>query len=31
MLRQIRNELHGPVTLLPDGHLHQEQFEVVSL
>ena len=30
-LRQIRSELQAPVTLLPDGHLHQEQFEVVCL
>jgi ribonuclease G len=31
MLRQIRDEIQAPVSLLPDGHLHQEQFEVVSL
>ena len=31
MLRQIRSEVQAPVSLLPDGHLHQEQFEVVCL
>jgi len=31
MLRQIRSEVRAPVSLLPDGHLHQEQFEVVCL
>ena len=31
MLQQIRAELQAPVSLLPDGHMHQEQFEVVCL
>ena len=31
LLRQIRAEVDAPVSLVPDGHLHQEQFEVVSL
>ena len=31
LLRQIRSEVDAPVSLVPDGHLHQEQFEVVSL
>jgi Ribonuclease G/E len=30
-LRQIRSEVQAPVSLLPDGHMHQEQFEVVCL
>ncbi len=31
MLRKIRSEVEAPVSLVPDGHLHQEQFEVVCL
>ena len=31
LFRQIRSIVQAPVSLLPDGHLHQEQFEVVSL
>ncbi len=31
MLRKIRAEVEVPVSLVPDGHLHQEQFEVVCL
>ena len=31
MLRKIRSEVEVPVSLVPDGHLHQEQFEVVCL
>ena len=31
MLRQIREEVQAPVSLVPDGHMHQEQFEVVCL
>ena len=31
MLRQIRSEVQAPVSLLPDGQMHQEQFEVVCL
>ncbi len=31
MLHQIRSEVQAPVSLLPDGQMHQEQFEVVCL
>ena len=31
MLRQIQSEVQAPVSLLPDGKMHQEQFEVVCL
>ena len=31
IFNQMKAEVEGPLTLVGDGHFHQEQFEVVNL